>query len=78
MEIKKMILSKLEQLSKKNINENMLLAELKIDSLDLAELIYEAENKYNIVFSDEELNNLKSVKDVINLTEKTFNNQNNK
>ncbi|MEA4115643.1 phosphopantetheine-binding protein [Mycoplasma sp. 744] len=78
MEIKKMILSKLEQLSKKNVNENMLLAELKIDSLDLAELIYEAENKYNIIFSDEELNNLKSVKDVINLAEKTFNNQNNK
>ena len=38
--------------------------ELGADSLDLVEIVLQAEEEFNITFSDEELNSFKTVNDV--------------
>ena len=40
------------------------LKDLGIDSLDLVEIVLQAEDEFGITFSDEELNSFKTVKDV--------------
>lgn len=41
--------------------------DLNIDSLDLADLVFNFEEKLNIRFEDDELMNLKTVSDVVKL-----------
>ncbi|TNK82407.1 acyl carrier protein [Mycoplasmopsis pullorum] len=70
MNIKNEVLTKLQKISKKTVHENDQLKELNLDSLDIAELIVDIEQKYNVRVSDEELNQLKLVSDVVDLFEK--------
>ncbi|TNK92964.1 acyl carrier protein, partial [Mycoplasmopsis pullorum] len=67
MNIKNEVLTKLQKISKKTVHENDQLKELNLDSLDIAELIVDIEQKYNVRVSDEELNQLKLVSDVVDL-----------
>ncbi|ATO31037.1 acyl carrier protein [Mycoplasmopsis bovirhinis] len=62
-----MLIAKFESLAKKKVSESDLIKDLKIDSLDLAELIMEAEEKFNISISDQELISLTTVKSIIEL-----------
>ncbi|MFV8499683.1 phosphopantetheine-binding protein [Mycoplasma sp. VS424B] len=65
---KEIILLELKKLSKKkNISEDDNIKEIGIDSLDLAELLFEAEAKFGIEISDEQLRNVETVKDVISI-----------
>ena len=41
--------------------------DLDMDSLDLVDLIYQFEEKLDIRFEEEELSNLKTVQDIVNL-----------
>lgn len=41
--------------------------DLNIDSLDLADLVFQFEEKMNVRFEEDELMNLKTVQDVVNL-----------
>ena len=41
--------------------------DFNIDSMDLADLVFDFEETLNIRFEDEELENLKTVQDVVNL-----------
>lgn len=41
--------------------------DLNIDSLDLADLVFQFEEKLGVEFEDDELMNLKTVQDVVNL-----------
>ncbi|MGZ9755924.1 phosphopantetheine-binding protein [Mycoplasma sp. 394] len=66
-EIKTKILENLKRLSKKKVNENDEVKSLEIDSLDLAELIIDAEDEFGISISDEEILNIKFVSDITNL-----------
>ena len=50
---------------KKNISLETDLRSLGIDSLDLVEIVMEAEEKFKITFSNEELNSFKVVNDVV-------------
>ncbi len=63
LEIKKIIKEKF----KKDVEINSIISETGIDSLDLLDLIVESEEKYNIKISDEELLNLKTIKDVVDI-----------
>ncbi|WP_233341701.1 phosphopantetheine-binding protein [Mycoplasmopsis bovirhinis] len=67
MNIEQMLIAKFESLAKKKVSESDLIKDLKIDSLDLAELIMEAEEKFNISISDQELISLTTVKSIIEL-----------
>ncbi|AKA50075.1 acyl carrier protein [Mycoplasmopsis gallinacea] len=69
MNTREIIIKKLQNLTKVKFNEDSLLEELKIDSLDLAELIIEAEQAFDISIDDNKLNDVKTVKDVILLIE---------
>lgn len=60
-EIKKIIKAKFG----KNVELKTVLTETGIDSLDLLDLIVEAENKHNVKIDDNELVNLKTIEDVV-------------
>lgn len=59
-----------EKVKVDNINPNMELKALGLDSLDLVELIMDIEEKYGIEFSNEELMSFKTVEDVLKSIEK--------
>ncbi|QGZ97674.1 acyl carrier protein [Mycoplasma sp. NEAQ87857] len=73
MEIKQIIFDELHKVTKKNFNLDTNVKELNIDSLDLAMLVVDLENKFNITISDEELMSIQQIKDIINLVEKNLN-----
>lgn len=49
--------------------ESNLLDDLKADSMDVATLLLEVEEKYNIEIAEEDLENLKTVKDIVDYIE---------
>ncbi|MCU9931701.1 phosphopantetheine-binding protein [Mycoplasmopsis felis] len=65
--ISEIILDKFKKVSKKKVNINDNIRSLGVDSLDLAELVIEAEEKFNISISDAEILKLEFVKDIIEL-----------
>ena len=60
------ILKRLEEIAKKRISKKDLLEDIGVDSLDLVELIVEAEEFFAKEIPDQELQNMKTVQDVIN------------
>ena len=66
-EIKKMFADKVKV---DNVDPNMELKALGLDSLDLVELIMDIEEKYGVEFSNEELMSFKTVEDVLKSIEK--------
>ncbi|MEI2462226.1 phosphopantetheine-binding protein [Mycoplasmopsis felis] len=65
--ISEIIIDKFKKVSKKKVNMNDNIRSLGVDSLDLAELVIEAEEKFNISISDAEILKLEFVKDIIEL-----------
>ena len=53
-----------------NINEEDDLSKLGLDSLDLVEAMLEIEEAFNIEFDNDEIANLKTIKEVLTLIEK--------
>ena len=53
-----------EKVNGKVVTKESNLKDLGIDSLDLVEIVLQAEEEFNISFSDEELNSFKTVNDV--------------
>ncbi|EGS28884.1 acyl carrier protein (ACP) [Mycoplasmopsis anatis 1340] len=69
-----MVIKEFNKLAKsKKVKEDDNIKDLEIDSLDFAELIINAEEKFEIQLPDSELANLVTVNDVILLIEKTKN-----
>ena len=66
-EIKKMFADKVKV---DNVDPNMELKALGLDSLDLVELIMDIEDKYGVEFSNEELMSFKTDEDVLKSIEK--------
>ena len=56
-----------EKVNGKEVTKESNLKDLGIDSLDLVEIVLQAEEEFGISFSDEELNGFKTVKDVCNV-----------
>lgn len=50
--------------------ESRLAEDLAIDSIDAVQLVMELENEFGITISDDELKNLKTVKDLVDCIEK--------
>ena len=53
-----------EKVNGKEVTKESNLKDLGIDSLDLVEIVLQAEEEFNITFSDDELNSFKTVNDV--------------
>lgn len=60
-EIKKLIKTKFG----KDVKLETVLTETGIDSLDLLDLVVESETKHNVKIDDDELLNIKTIKDVV-------------
>lgn len=71
--IKETIFKELKVYTKKSFDEETLIADLGIDSLDFAELIIDAEETFEVIIDDNKLNDIKTVKDVILLIENSKN-----
>lgn len=70
MTIKEEVLQGLkDKLALSNIDENSRLQDLGIDSLDVVEYLLEIEERYNVEFPPEEMANLKTINDLVNLIE---------
>ncbi|MBO8461516.1 MAG: acyl carrier protein [Firmicutes bacterium] len=54
----------------KDLNLNASLTDLQIDSLDVVEFLLSLEDKYNITFEAEEMQDLKTASDLIELIKK--------
>ncbi|QSF13551.1 phosphopantetheine-binding protein [Mycoplasma sp. Mirounga ES2805-ORL] len=67
MDFKQKIISKLQGLTKSSIKTTSTLKDLKIDSLTLAELVFEAEEEFEIRVEDADLVNIKTVQDIIDV-----------
>ena len=67
MNIEKVVLDAFAEVVKgKEITRDMKIKDLGIDSLDLVEIVMEAEEEFGIAFSNDELNNFTTVNDVVN------------
>lgn len=65
---KEMFIEILKNYSKLTFNETSRLKEdVKLDSLDLVELVLECEEKFNIVLPEQSLHNVSTVEDILNL-----------
>lgn len=60
-------------IQKESISESTDLQSLFIDSLDLLEIVMDFEDKYNIDFNDDKLDNLNTVGDFIDILYKEVN-----
>ena len=68
MDTFEMIKKELEpKLKGKELTLEYTFKDVNLDSFDLADLVYQMEENLNIVFEEEELMNLKTVKDVVTL-----------
>ncbi|WP_406615069.1 phosphopantetheine-binding protein [Mycoplasmopsis hyopharyngis] len=67
MNIEEKIIKKIQTLSKVKVTINSEIKDLSLDSLDLAELIFEAETEFNKSISDQDLLKIKTVKDIVDI-----------
>ncbi|MGP1451389.1 MAG: phosphopantetheine-binding protein [Metamycoplasmataceae bacterium] len=70
MNIEEKIIKKIQSLTKKKVAIDSTINELALDSLDLAELLFDAEAEFNKTIADDDLKNLKTVKDIIEMFSK--------
>lgn len=73
MNIKNDIIKKLQKITTKKITENSLISDLKIDSLDLVELVVDIEKQYNVFIPDEKLSSIKTINDIFVVFENEIN-----
>ncbi len=59
-----------EKVNGKEVTNESNLKDLGIDSLDLVEIVLQAEDDFGITFTDEELNSFKTVNDVCKVLDK--------
>ena len=67
MKINETVYKKLKALTKHKFNDNSNINDIGIDSLDLVELVTEVEDEYKVMLSDEQLESIKTVGDIIKL-----------
>lgn len=65
MEIRELVYKKLSKLTKQKFDDKSSVYNIGIDSLDLVELITDAEDELGITISDSDLEQVKTVADII-------------
>lgn len=65
MNVKEIVYKKLGKLTKSKFNDDSNIYEIGIDSLDLVDMITEAEDEFKITITDDDLEKFKTVGDVI-------------
>lgn len=73
MEIKELIYKRLKKLTKQDFDEKSDVYNIGIDSLDLVELVTDAEDELGIEITDAELESIKTVGDIVKVFSKNKN-----
>lgn len=68
--MEKIIYQKIAQYTKRNFDDSTNIKDLGIDSLDFVEIVTDFEQKFNIEITDEELMEIQTVGDILNLMNK--------
>ena len=68
-QIKELLIEELQVNAAEITREAELIADLGINSLELAELVLACEEKFNVIIDDEELHHFNTVGDVVNYLE---------
>ncbi|WP_027121220.1 phosphopantetheine-binding protein [Mycoplasma leonicaptivi] len=71
--IENLVLEKVSQIAKKKVFLDDDIKKLNIDSLDVAEIIIDTEEEFNITITDEELMSIKFVKDIVRIVSSKIN-----
>ncbi|VEU75410.1 acyl carrier protein [Mycoplasmopsis maculosa] len=64
------IIARIQSLTKKPVTLESEFSELQIDSLSLAEMVFQFEEKYEVTIADEDLMKVKKVKDIVEVFDK--------
>ncbi|WP_060823219.1 phosphopantetheine-binding protein [Mycoplasmopsis arginini] len=72
MNFQDIVFKELKKLTKKPFNLDTLIKDLNIDSLDLVLLVSDLESKFKIEIKDEELMNLKTINDIIDIINQKY------
>lgn len=70
MEIKDLVYKKLSKLTKQKFDDSSSVYNIGIDSLDLVELVTDAEDELGVTISDADLEKIKTVADIIEALKK--------
>ncbi|MBZ4203422.1 phosphopantetheine-binding protein [Mycoplasma tauri] len=66
------IIEKIQKFTKSKVTMDSAFEDLKIDSLSLAEIVFDLEDKYGVTVADEDLMKIKKVKDIEEVFDKTL------
>ncbi|WP_427867414.1 phosphopantetheine-binding protein [Mycoplasmopsis arginini] len=72
MNFQDIVFKELKKLTKKPFDLETLIKDLNIDSLDLVLLVSDLESKFKIEIKDEELMNLKTINDIIDIINQKY------
>ncbi|CRH45944.1 phosphopantetheine-binding protein [Mycoplasmopsis arginini] len=72
MNFQDIVFKELKKLTKKPFDLDTLIKDLNIDSLDLVLLVSDLESKFKIEIKDEELMNLKTINDIIDIINQKY------
>lgn len=72
MNFQDIVFKELKKLTKKPFDLDTLIKDLNIDSLDLVLLVSDLESKFKIEIKDEELMNLKTINDIIDIISQKY------
>lgn len=72
MNFQDVVFKELKKLTKKPFDLDTLIKDLNIDSLDLVLLVSDLESKFKIEIKDEELMNLKTINDIIDIINQKY------
>lgn len=64
------VIKRIQKLTSAKVTPESTFEELKIDSLDLAELVFDLEDEYNVRVNDEDIVKVKKIKDIQELFDK--------
>lgn len=67
MNVEEKVIKKIESLAKKKVTNETKIADLNLDSLDLAELIFDLESEMKTTIDDERLQRIITIQDAIDL-----------
>lgn len=69
MNYKEEIFNIIKSRTKKDFNENTIIRDLGLDSIDMVEMVVEFEEKFNLEIPSNKINGIKTIKDLLEIVE---------
>lgn len=69
MKYKDEIFKYIKTKTNKNFDENTIIRDLGLDSIDMIEMIADFEEKFNLIIPTDKINGIKTIKDFLNIVD---------